>query len=519
MILFGQPTMTTAPQPQPAVPSTMVAFPLFCALWYVVAGYPFPRHQQRLAKFLETAWQDNKKQLLIMAFRAAGKSTLVGLFCAWLLYHNNNWRILVLSAEQSLATKMVRVVKQLIERHPLLKGLKPDRPEQWASDEFTIARDQLLRDPSMVARGLYANITGFRADIIICDDVEVPSNSDSADKRRALRRRLAEIDFVLAQPVITKPTSDHETTQDTNNQHNKGGMQIYIGTPHARDSIYNTTPGGFLSGFYPFILPLLDQQGQSAWPEKFSPAVIEKLRTRQGIRQFARQMMLRQDDEERQLIDSNLIREYDANLSHHESNGISQFFLLGQWLPSGAALKTPIAGIGCFWDPAFGAPDKKGDGSVVAVVMKDSAGHYYIQTVCYLTTPHHINPAQEQIERVLVLVAQYGIQRITVENNGLGQFLPGLLRAEIKKRRWLVAVQEATARGSKAGRIFAVFDSLLAAGALHAHRSLRQTKFYDEMADFRLTSDSSSNRHDDGLDAVAGCLQQPFHRLHGFQPS
>jgi hypothetical protein len=45
-------------------------------------------------------------------FRNAGKSTLVGIFCAWLLLNNPDLRILVLAAEHDLARKMARNVKR-----------------------------------------------------------------------------------------------------------------------------------------------------------------------------------------------------------------------------------------------------------------------------------------------------------------------------------------------------------------------------------------------------------------------
>jgi len=56
------------------------------------------------------------------------------------------------------------------------------------------------------------------ADIIICDDVEVPNTSNTAQKREKLRERLRELDFILA----------------------PNGTMIFIGTPHAVDTIYKT---------------------------------------------------------------------------------------------------------------------------------------------------------------------------------------------------------------------------------------------------------------------------------------
>jgi len=125
------------------------------------------------------------------------KSTIVGLFCAWLLLLNPNLRILVLAAESTLASKMVRSCRKIIEKHPLTKGLVPDSPDQWARDRFTVSRNKELRDPSVMAAGVTMNITGARADVIIYDDVEVPNTSDTPAKREDLRERLSESNFIL----------------------------------------------------------------------------------------------------------------------------------------------------------------------------------------------------------------------------------------------------------------------------------------------------------------------------------
>ena len=163
-----------------------------------------PRHHLQIAAWLERQAVGAGSfgigpRLLLMAFRGAGKSSIVGLFAAWMLYQDPNRRLLVLAADLKLAKKMVRNVKRIIERHPDTRGLKPPAKErdQWAADQFTVVRAQELRDPSMVAAGVGGNITGSRADVVICDDVEVPRTSGSPGKRADLRERLAEIDYLL----------------------------------------------------------------------------------------------------------------------------------------------------------------------------------------------------------------------------------------------------------------------------------------------------------------------------------
>jgi len=161
----------------------------------------------------------------------------------------------VLSADETLAGKMVRNVRRIIERHPLTTDLLPQgAKDQWANDRFTILRDKELRDPSVLARGIEANITGSRADLVICDDVEVPNTAATAELRDRLRERLAEIDFVLT----------------------PGGAQLYLGTPHHRDSLYtDLTDQGFLADAKRLVRPIINPDGQSAWPERFPMQAIK----------------------------------------------------------------------------------------------------------------------------------------------------------------------------------------------------------------------------------------------------
>ena len=112
----------------------------FLVLWYHQQGLSTPRFHLKIARWLEARWRGGETRLLLMAFRAAGKSTLVGLFCAWLLSVLPDLRILVLAADQALAAKMVRNVKRIIEKHPACAVIRPRRADQWASDRFTVER-------------------------------------------------------------------------------------------------------------------------------------------------------------------------------------------------------------------------------------------------------------------------------------------------------------------------------------------------------------------------------------------
>lgn len=441
----------------------------FVWIWDAVQSLSVPKHHKKICSFLEKCHKDNETQVLLMAFRSSGKSTLIGLFCAWVLLISSDTRILILSADYELAKKMVRNIKRIIEKHPLTKGLKPAEKDQWASDRFTICRKSELRDPSVIARGLSANITGCRADLIICDDVEVPKTCETLTKRNDLRQKLSELDFILV----------------------PGGMQIYVGTPHTSETIYDTTESGFLKGFKTFKLPILDEKGVSAWPERFPPEKIEALRKRAGNLKFLSQMLLKPVNlTESRFNTSSLIR-YNENLIYTETNKTANLKLGERKLIAGCA----------WWDPAFGKSSKS-DHSVLACVFTDESGHYFIHDVVYLKVDNAKESAASQCTQVADILSLYHIPTLFLETNGLGKFLPELMRTELKKRRMRCALLEQTATRQKQIRIIEALDAPLANGALFIHKRIEQTPFISEMKDWTPTA----SVHDDGLDAVAGCL-------------
>lgn len=193
-------------------------FNAFLDEWNRVLGFQTPTHHRRIMAFLVDALESNPHRGLLMAFRHSGKSTVVGVFAACVLYLRPETRILILSAENGLASRMVGHIRHILENHPWCSELIPSTKKEWATGRITVNRPIGIREPSVICQGVHGNITGMRADLIICDDVEVPNTANTTQKRENLRERLRELDFILS----------------------PSGTMIYIGTPHAYDTIYRT---------------------------------------------------------------------------------------------------------------------------------------------------------------------------------------------------------------------------------------------------------------------------------------
>ncbi len=211
--------MDLLPILRPTKTAMITEFYRFLDEWNRILNMTTPRHHREIMAFLVDVLNNSPRRGLLMAFRHFGKSTVVGIFAACVLYLRPQTRILILSAETTLATRMVGHIRHILENHTFCGDLIPDTKKEWARDRITVNRPIGIREPSVICQGIHGNITGMRADLIICDDVEVPNTSNTATKRAALRERLRELDFILS----------------------PNGAMIYIGTPHAMDTIYRTT--------------------------------------------------------------------------------------------------------------------------------------------------------------------------------------------------------------------------------------------------------------------------------------
>lgn len=88
--------------------------------------------------------------------------------------------------------------------------------------------------PSVKSVGIYGQITGSRADLLIADDIEIPSNSATQVQRDKLGEAVKEFDSIL------KPN----------------GQIVYLGTPQCEMSLYNELQNrGYSCTIIPVIYP------------------------------------------------------------------------------------------------------------------------------------------------------------------------------------------------------------------------------------------------------------------------
>jgi hypothetical protein len=139
-------------------------------------------------------------------------------------------------------------------------------------------------------------------------------------------------------------------------------------------------------------------------------------------------------------------------------------------------------------------------------------GGQWLHRVFYLHLPEGAegDEASLQCRMVAEIAREFYLPLIAVETNGIGKFLPAILRRELAAAKISCAVLEKSSRRAKAQRILEAFDAVMAARALHVHGSVDDTPFIREMAEWR---PGAAGQKDDGLDAAAGALSLEPMRL------
>lgn len=207
------------------------------------------------------------------AFRGFAKSWLSAAYALWKLYHNPELKILVVSANHSRATDFTSFCLRLLEEIPLLQHLAPLKNGRSSMCKFDVGLASASQSASVRSTGINGQLTGSRANLIIADDIEIPTNSATPAKRNKILEGVKEFMSILL----------------------PDGELLFLGTPQSEDTVYNklvtmgVTPT-YIPARYPtrelyeeygqYIMPYLKDRiigrvGQPTEDERFPERVLK----------------------------------------------------------------------------------------------------------------------------------------------------------------------------------------------------------------------------------------------------
>lgn len=468
------------------------------------------------------------KRFLLEAFRGVGKSWLTVAFAIWILGNHPDWKILVISASKQAADEFSTFCLRLIYEMPDLAWLIPSDKGRDSKLSFDVRPAQAAKAPSMKSLGITSQLAGSRADIIIADDIEVPSNSATPGMREKLSEQVKEFD------AIVKPDAHCRV--------------IFLGTPQTEDSVYNKlVQRGYICRIWPAQYPTPEEIAE--YGSRLAPAVCAKLGSRPdchagdptdprrfshldlreralsyGAAGFARQFQLRTrlSDAERYPLkvhdlimldcdkenapekpiwcnDDTFLLPIDTNLAMDGDWFYRPMSLVGKWIP--------YSGIVMAIDPAGRGKDET---SYAVVAMLN--GYLYV-----LACGGFQGGYEEHVLRALAEIAKlYKVQHVVIEANfGDGMFTR-LLTPHLTKE-WPVTCEEVKHNIQKEKRLCDTLEPVIQGHRLILDISILEQDYrslsrypQDQQLTYslihqmtRLTREKGALVHDDRLDALA----------------
>lgn len=456
------------------VENSTVSFKEFYAVYASMEGFDHvPDFHWRMVEFLEDCdnWINNVG--VLQAFRGASKSSLTAAFVAWRLARDASLLFLIQSADDGLSMKMSSDVSKIVTNHPYCKHLLGSK-NKWTERGFRVNGATSGRNLSVTARGIFSNVTGFRAHFIIYDDCEVLNTARSESLREDLRTRISESARLL----------------------HPNGKRLFVGTPHATDSIY---PEMIDRGASSFRIPFLENiegewpycNGTSSWPERWPlDLILQVQQTCRGKAEWFSQYLLIPMLAEESTLDIALAKQYKFEPEFIEANDHKLYRINGE----------TILGHCAFWDPALSKVGR--DASVLAIVFVTIPGNIYVHRTVAVS-----GEVDDQCKQVRKLLIEFCVPTCYIETNGIGSFIPQLL---LKHTTGLgIAIDGKHTSMRKSESIQTAFETPLSAGILHVHDSVMQSKFLGQLRDF---NPRSMRGADDFIDAPAKAIHLlPIH--------
>lgn len=472
--------------------------------------------------------QHGPKRKVIEAFRGVGKSWITAAYVLYRLYHNPQLKILVVSASKERADNFSTFTLRLINDVPWLAHLCPKQGQRNSKISFDVGPAKPDQSPSVKSVGLFGQLTGSRADIIISDDVEVVNNSYTQGMRDKIKEAVKEFDAIL------KPDPDTEIT--------------YLGTPQTAMSLYNIlgergyhtriwparVPNDELRAWYgkrlAKIISQMEDTGKSTDPKRFSDRDLAEREASYGRSGFALQFMLdtslsdaekfplRTTDFTVMNLNPDLAPEKIVwaaepqnkindlpNMGFDTDAWYSPMALQGEWRPYDMSVM-------------FIDPSGRGADATAWVILKSQGANLYLVSA----GGHRMGYSDMGMALLQSEAKKYKVNYILVESNfGDGMFTQLMKPFFTEERGYACTIEEVRSNKQKELRIIDTLEPLMNQHRIIVDRSVIE-KDYNDTQELvgtlengfayslfyqltHITKDRGSLVHDDQLDAFAGC--------------
>lgn len=350
--------------------------------------------------------QEAKSNQILLLPRGHQKSRLVALRAAWWITKHPETTIMYVSATADLAEKQLYAIKSILESKiyrrywPNMIHEDEGKRERWTVSEISVDHPKRkiegIRDVTVKAVGITANITGLHADIVVLDDMVVPTNAyteEGRSKVASLYSQLASIENPNAQEWVVG-TRYHPN-------------DIYQTMIEMKASIYNEN--GDLEeedAVYELMQEVVETGGEFLWPQQqredgslfgFNDRILAQIKAKYvDTTQFFSQYYNNPNSAENARISPEKFQYYERKSLQNQE---------GTWYIKDRKLNVYAA-----IDFAFSLR-KKADYTALVVVGVDHLGNYYILDIDRFKTDRIV----EYFNHILTAQQKWGFRKIRAE--------------------------------------------------------------------------------------------------------
>lgn len=225
----------------------------FCRDAMEYLGFRLTWMQADMAMYM----QHGPAEQMVQAQRGEAKSTVACLYGVWSLTQNPSVRVMLVSGAEDKAKENGILMKRLIMQWDILDYLRPDKSagDRTSDLEFDVhwSLRGVDKSASVNCLGLTGSLQGYRADILIPDDIETTKNGLTATGREHIALLSREFSSIVTH-----------------------GRIMYLGTPQTRESIYNNLPRrGYDVRIWPGRFPSIEEEER--YGEHLAPSILERL--------------------------------------------------------------------------------------------------------------------------------------------------------------------------------------------------------------------------------------------------
>jgi hypothetical protein len=441
------------------------------------------------------AWwgrEDAKDNQLVLLPRDHGKSQMAAYRVAWWITKHPETTVLYVSATANLAEKQLKAIKDIflsdIYRFywPEMVNEQEGKREKWSETEIAVdhhkRKQEGVRDPTIKAAGIGANVTGLHCTVAVLDDVVVPDNAYTQTGREQVRAFYSQLSSI-------ESTGAKEWTVGTRYH----PADLYKDLMEMTEVYFDENDEEIEVPVYETFERVVETGGEFLWPKQrrsdgkvfgFDQKELARKKAKYlDVTQFYAQYYNNPNAVETQIIDKSRFQYYEKGSVENVS---------GAWY-----IGTKLLSVYAAVDFAYSVSTSS-DFTVIVVVGVDEDNNYYVLDIDRFKT-NKISVMYEHVEKIY---RKWKFRKLRAECVAAQKLIVQQFKEYMRSQNVIFTIDEyyPPKTMNKQERIAATLEPRYANNQIWHYKGGNCQTLEEELV-------LTNSEHDDVKDALAACIE------------